>query len=199
MNYATIKKHRWILALAACVAIIAIVIITWRSSEPVVAPEAPIVSTDTRFKNGVLGLEFSYPVAYMAQTTAGNGVETTAIVTVIHQDDIERRPGSEAPRSVEIVVYPRQEDATLDDWLAQKVSNFELSDGTYSETVIDGAPARSYRWSGLYEGETMVFIHDQSFVSVSATSITPQDDIRAAYKMVLETMSLSIPEPLERI
>lgn len=45
---------------------------------------------------------------------------------------------------------------SIEEFLENPYSNYQLGDGSAESTEVDGMPALAYNWSGLYEGQSVV-------------------------------------------
>ncbi len=152
------------------------------------APQQVVVPEQT-YANQVYGISFSYPAGYLlSEQAAGDG---PYVITIIKEEDAIPRTNSEGPTAISIAIYDGPiGDGTLDGWLAANESNFALGDGTSVSSTVNGAEAVTYRWSGLYEGETTAFLHETNLVAVSVTYMSPSDEIYAAYQNLLASFRL---------
>ncbi len=156
-------------------------------SAPAPLPETPSAVGTSLYANGTYGVSFAYPAGYLL--SEGETGEGSYAVTLIREEDAVPVIGAgEGPTAVTLEFVPASEDFTLSDWLASPRSNFHLSDGTYASTTAAGKEAVHYGWSGLYEGETTAFLHEDWVVAVSVTYFSPADPIRSAYEQILETL-----------
>lgn len=165
-------------------------------SRKVEAPETvppQAAPTTKHYENAVYGIAFDYPLGYVLdEKERGDGHREHYGIVLIREEDSEPRVNSEGPTAVTIDLYQNNLDKqTLTGWLTgNNQSNFKLSDGTYATTTVDGKEAVTYRWSGLYEGETTAFPHNDRIVAVSVTWLTPEDENVATYKALLASLRL---------
>lgn len=153
--------------------------------------EQPPVVTGNTYESEEHGIAFTYPDGFvLAETDAGNGEREHDTIVIVREEDATPVPDSEGPIAVTIDVYQNNLDnQTLLGWMTgSNQSNFKLGPGTYASSTVDGREAVTYRWSGLYEGETTAFLSDTDIVAVSVTSLTPEDETIDAYRMVLTSM-----------
>jgi hypothetical protein len=149
------------------------------------------------YENKRFGLSFVVPLGYvLSEGEAGTNERKHHVITLIRKEDIPPPVNGEGPPSITINVYQNNLDTlTLDDWLVgRNESNFKLGDGTSARTSVDGKEAVSYRWSGLYEAQTVAFLHTQSVVAVSVTYLDLSDDHVDAYLNLLTSISLADPK-----
>ncbi len=157
-------------------------------------PQISILENSEQYENATQGVAFDYPTGYVLdEKERGDARRAHYAIVLIRSEDSEPRVNSEGPTSVNIDLYQNnQGKQTLVGWLTgSNNSNVKLSDGTYTATTVDGREAIVYRWSGLYEGETTLFLHDDTVVAVTVTFITPEDENIATYKAILSSLRLS--------
>lgn len=153
-----------------------------------VAPPTPTLQS---YENDAYGTSFSYPTGYILSE---KDVDLTQIppfheVTIISHEDAVPRLNSEGPTDITVDFYTAT--STLEQWIASPLSNFGLGgDGRIATTTIEGDPAVSYTWSGLYDGNTVAILHNGKIITLSVTYFSTTDDIVAAYETVLQTLQL---------
>ena len=151
-----------------------------------------VAPAEQMYANDLFRFSFSYPVGYLlAEAEVGVLGRTHHVITIIKEEDAVPRVNSEGPTAITIDVYQNDtKPQTLEEWVQSDESNAKLGDGQMTEGTIDGAPALRYSWSGLYGGETTVFLHNDRIVAVSVTYMSQADDIYAAYDMLLDSFRL---------
>jgi len=156
-------------------------------------PPAPQIAENNLYANGVYGISFQYPAGYvLTEREVGNAERGHYNITIVREEDATPPENGEGPTAITIDIYQNNIDnQTLIDWLTNtNASNFKLGDGAYASTTVNGTEAVSYRWSGLYEGETTAFLHDGNIIAVSVTYFTREDQIRADYYALLASLNL---------
>lgn len=159
--------------------------------EPVVTPQT--TQTMKHYENATYGIAFDYPLGYVLdEGERGDGHRGHYGIVLIREEDSAPRINGEGPTAVSIDLYQNNLDnQTLLGWLTgSNASNFKLSGGTYASSTVDGKEAVTYRWSGLYEGETTAFLHNGRIVAVSVTWLTPEDVNIATHKALLASLRL---------
>jgi hypothetical protein len=147
-----------------------------------------------RYANGTHGISFLYPKNYEIiegeKGTAERG--HYSIMIVRHEDRVPPING-EGPTAITFDIYQNNIDnQSLVQWLdTSSASNFKLSTGTYATTSIASVPAVTYMWSGLYEGRTVAFLHNNNIVALSVTYMTPDDPNLGVYDIVRTSLELS--------
>lgn len=131
------------------------------------------VSGLERYTNATYGLSFSYPAAYVLteRDAPGSELRKHHSIVLIHKENLPLPSAGEGPPSITIDIYQNNLDKqTTETWIRNsKESNFKLGDGTIASTTLSGLPALSYRWSGLYEGTTIVTANDTWIYALSVT------------------------------
>lgn len=148
-----------------------------------------VAYVEQTYANELLGISFSYPTGYILSesSTTENGNERYAI-SIIAEEDAVPRLNAEGPTAITVESFAYPEPAALASWLTRSESNFHLGDGTTASTTIDGREAVTYRWSGLYEGETTTFLSNGNVIAVSVTYMSPADEIYADYLGLLASL-----------
>jgi hypothetical protein len=125
------------------------------------------------YSNATYGISFTYPATYILNETeaAGSAERTHHVITLMRKEDLPLPEAGEGPPSITIEVYQNNLDKqTTEDWIRNtSASNFKLGEGVLASTTISGLPALSYRWSGLYEGTTIVLARSSRVYVFSVT------------------------------
>lgn len=161
--------------------------------------EAPAVTGMTSYENPAYGIAFTYPDTYvLSEAERGGGVRGHYVITLIAASEGLPPENGEGPTAITIELYQNNLDQnTLIEWVSgTNAANFKLSDGTFKERTISGERALQNDWSGLYEGKTTMFLHEQSAVAVTVTYLTPEDAILDDYERVLSSIELSPLAPI---
>jgi hypothetical protein len=154
----------------------------------------PIVEVGNRYEHSASGIAFNYPDGYvLTEEEVGNGEREQYAITLIREEDNISHENSEGPTAITVVLYQNNIDEyTLLEWLTEtNDSNFKLSSGDYESVTVAGQEAVRYRWSGLYEGETVAFLHRDNVVAISVMAITPEDENRRVFEGVLSSLTLN--------
>ncbi len=142
------------------------------------------------YENGTFGISFAYPEGYVLNEAAR--ADGHHGIVLLRMQDSEIPVNGEGPPSISVDIRPSNEQ-TLSGWIRNAPeSNFALSpDGTTSPTTVGGTEALSYRWSGLYEGETTAFLHEGNVIAVSVAWLAPEDPQVGAYRALLASFTLN--------
>jgi hypothetical protein len=121
-------------------------------------------------------------------------------VTLIRTEDTAVPEGGEGPRTVSVRLYPNPQGLGLLEWLRANgaESNFESGDGARFEPGVDGSATSTvagresvtYRWDGLYAGETTALLHEGEAMLVTITYDGAEDPRWEAYRTILRTLRL---------
>jgi len=146
------------------------------------------------YMNDIYGIAFHYGEGYVLEEgERGDARQGHYAIVLTRTEDASPRENGEGPPTISIDIYQNNGgEQALFEWLrGSNTSNFNLSDGTYVSTEISGVEAVSYRWSGLYEGETTAFLHKGNVVAVTVTALTPEDANRTVYRQILNSFQLN--------
>lgn len=144
-------------------------------------------------------ISFKYPSSYFLEEKEVGNAERGHHVFILTEDTEENknlREGKEGvpregPLAMTIDIYQNNLDQlTTDLWIASTSdSNYKLSiDGAISTTSVGGLTAKSYRWSGLYEGKSVVIATPLFVYMFSVTSMTPEDAILQDFQQMLASV-----------
>ena len=145
-----------------------------------------------------LGISFRYPETYfLEEKNLGDGHRARHAV-ILSEDTEENRlvregkaPGREGPITITLEIFQNLEGYDLREWIeGTAFSNWKLSDGVKKDVEIGGAPAISYRWSGLYEAESIVFKNRDYIAMLSVAYITRDDVTYRDFPVILNTFVL---------
>ncbi|MCI0679751.1 hypothetical protein L0Y41_00220 [bacterium] len=143
-----------------------------------------------------LGFSFRYPDSYyLLERELGDG-HRGRLSLVLTEDTEENRavregksPGREGPVAISFDVYQSPDEPTISAWVTgNALSNFQLSRGKYEEVAVAGKPALYYSWSGLYEADNYVLMHQDYLLSIVVTYIFPDDLIRRDFEKIIKTL-----------
>jgi hypothetical protein len=164
--------------------------ILFQTEEPI-----PQVLQDVNFyANGTYGVSFPYPDAYLVvEGERGTQARPHYAIVLTHEDDISIPVGGEGPPTITIDIYPNQTNTTLEEWVTTTPeSNFALGNQKLLPTTVGEHDARTYRWSGLYEGVTTALLVENVIVAISVTYLTPDDTIITDYQNILQGFTFAL-------
>ena len=97
--------------------------------------------------------------------------------------------GGEGPTTINLDIYQNNLDnLSIERWIKETSnSNYKLGDGKLTSTSVDGLDALTYNWDGLYQGQTIVFAYKDNIYALSATHMTPNDQILKDFDLVYNT------------
>jgi hypothetical protein len=151
-------------------------------------------SSYINYINNEYGISFSYPNTYVLNEidADGSGMRKRHIITLINKSDLPIPVNGEGPTAITIDIYQNNLDKqTTEQWIKNtNASNFKLSDGNIATTTINDIPALSYRWSGLYEGTTVVTSNDNWVYVISVTYMEMGAQIIQDFVKIKNTIKL---------
>lgn len=146
------------------------------------------------------GLTLTYPVKYFLEEKNTGSPQRGRFTIVLMEDTAENKavregtgPAREGPPTITIDMFQNDLDSyTADSWIrGTNDSNYKLSpNGVIATTSINGVSALSYRWSGLYEGETRVIARPDWVYVLSVTWLTREDALVSDFEAILSTIEL---------
>lgn len=184
------NRQRIIVALALTMIILGIVFISRYQNEP-----------ETKLKHHTLseaGISFNYPANYFLEvkdTGSPQRKRTNIILTEDTEENRLVREGKSSPRegptAITVDIFQNIEQATPESWVrGNSNSNFKQAYGEPTIFTYKDRDAVSYRWSGLYEGQSVVFAHDGNIIMASVTFITDHETIVRDFENLLESVEL---------
>lgn len=154
------------------------------------------------YTNTSYGISFNYPDTYnlteipLSSIGAGQGLQI-----VLMEKGVVIPENGEGPTSITVTIY---EDAAtagtsstdaLDAWIQESPqSNFKLSSlAPPTPTTLDGKPARTYTWDGLYTGRSVVAANNSDIVMLSVTYNGAEDTKKQEdFMALLQTVKLTL-------
>ena len=188
-----------ILAIAVLVLIV-IVGLVW-----FIADANPPSSTEenSTYTSAAYRISFLYPDRYFVVEQNIGTPQRGRYVIVLVEDTIENRElfsgtatssgGREFPPTISIDIFQNNLDHyAAEDWVrGTNDSNFKLSpDGLLASTTVDTLEGLRYRWSGLYEGESVVVARPAYLYMFSVSYLAPADQIRSDFQDILNTTAI---------
>jgi len=147
-------------------------------------------------------LSFSYPQTYFVALEQNLSGEREQYAIVLAEDTPEVRElfsnpsfATDGPPTITITVFQNNLDNyTLQSFVeGTDFSNFKLSDGNKTETVVGGEPAWRYRATGLYENENVVVVRPEYVYMFTSFFNSPSDKILKDFDEILKTVEFSNP------
>ncbi|MCR4330793.1 MAG: hypothetical protein NUV49_02845 [Patescibacteria group bacterium] len=146
------------------------------------------------------GLLFQYPQNYfvaLEQTLDGER-EQHAIVLAEDTPAVRElfsnpKSATEGPPTITITIFQNNLDRyTLQSFVdGTNFSNFKLSDGKKTETIVGGEIAWRYRATGLYENDNIVVVRPDYVYMFTAFFNSPEDQILKDFDAVLKTVTFT--------
>lgn len=155
-------------------------------------PDAPALKS---FSNDEYGISFQYPADYVVEERdLDTANRRHHAITIMKESDwnelkraIEDGVPREAPPSVSVDIFQNDLDKqSITSWVeGSSNSNYKLATGAYASTTVAGTEALAYGFTGLYEGDALVFAHKGNIVMLSATYMGPEESTRTVMKQVI--------------
>jgi len=152
------------------------------------------------YENASYGVSFAYPANYvLTEKNTGNAERARHSIILINQSDFERVQNdikngtpSDGPTAIIIDMFQNDLDKqSVENWIKNtNESNWKLAKSSLASTTLSGTRAFTYSWSGLYEGESMVFAHKNNIFMISVTYFGQTDQIRKDYNDILSSLQL---------
>jgi len=148
---------------------------------------------DTVTYTSDFGVKFDYPIDYLLN-------DKTVRVSLITDTPEHRQllagnlPGREGPVSIDVSFFENVDHkGDLKAWIENgKNSLYTLGPKVLVTAVIDGEPGYRYRWSGLYEGETVAVQQGDIVYLFSVSWMNATDPIIADFDQLLTTVRFSL-------
>ncbi len=142
------------------------------------------------------GISFSYPSMYLLEEmdAPGNELRKHHVITLMRKDSLPAPEGGEGPTYIALEIYQNNLDnQTAEGWIKHtSESNYKLSDGTLTSiTLANGLPATSYRWSGLYEGTTIVTAQPKWIYAFTATYMEMGEQIIQDFVAIRDSIRIT--------
>jgi len=139
-----------------------------------------------------LGIAFQYPNAYaIGEHDQGNGERAHRDIVLIAKEDLPPPQNGEGPPAITIEMFQNNiENYTADAVIrSTNFTNYKLSpDGVVASTTVGGRDGLGFRWSGLYEGRSVVVALPNWVYVFSVTYLTPEDAIIDDFERILTTV-----------
>ncbi len=138
-------------------------------------------------------VRFQYSTSYiLTEKEVGNAERTHYVITLIKASDAQNgdKENTEGPRAITFDFYQNKEKLTPEQWAKQSsFSNIKLSpDSKLEQIPFGGAQAVSYRWDGLYSGQSLVTTTSGDILVITVTYDGESDVRLVDYKKLLSTV-----------
>jgi len=154
-------------------------------------------TVEKQVNNEKFGISFSYPEGpegyVLVEPVATEDATVWALIATKEWEELQAsEAGREGPTAMTIAIFPIPAGFPIEEWLASDQSlNFKLGVTETSPAVVGGESGISYRWSGLYEGETTAVTHGDYVYLFSVTFIENSDSIYSDFGKLLDGTSFS--------
>jgi len=140
------------------------------------------------------GVSFMYPDAYeLSSRTEGNAERQWDVLVLLPKGYVPPVAG-EGPPTISMSVFPNTEGLSLEQWVQGDArSNWKLivDERASRPMTVAGEPALWYHYSGLYEVDSVAVMHDGKIYLFSGDWLDPQDQIRADFNNLIETVQFA--------
>lgn len=158
-----------------------------------IVPGAPLGMR--QYSSDEYGISFAYPDGYTLteMDAPGDAMRRHHIITLVRTTDLPAPENGEGPTAITIEAYQNNLDKqTTEQWVRNSsASNFKLATTDLSPLAVDGIPALSYRWSGLYEGTTVAFANPAWVYVLSVTYLEPGAPIVQDFVAIRDSMRVA--------
>mgnify|MGYP003394339946 CR=1 FL=1 len=194
-----------LLALVGIVVLLGGVFFYAREEHSAEMEEPPTNQELKTYRSETTGISFRYPSAYFLEEKDLSSGKHTRYAIILTEDTEENRqvregtaPPREGPTAITIDIFQNNLDNyTTENWIrGTNDSNFKLSpDGTLTSVIVGDESGLYYRWSGLYEGETVAVARPRFVYALSATYLNPEDQIRRDFEEITKTLRFTDNTP----
>lgn len=158
-------------------------------------PSVENTSNLSHYSNDTYGISFSYPSDYVLEEHTVTGITGKEYhqVSLINKKDLPLPVNGEGPTAITIDFHPNDIDKyTAEGWARNsKDSNLRLGEGRLATTTISGFPAVSFRWSGLYEGTTIVLANPKWIYTFNVTYLEMGAQIVQDFVKIRDSVQIS--------
>lgn len=156
------------------------------------APETPQAGT---YSSEEYGLSFAYPDSYQLteHDAEGGAPDGHHAIILMPRSALPLPEAGEGPPSIIIDIYRNNRNSlSTEAWIRNSPrSNFALSgEQTLTSVTLDGKPALSYRWSGLYDGTTIAIARPEWVYAFTVTYREPGADIVQDFVALRESVRI---------
>lgn len=150
------------------------------------------------FISRAYGISFSYPDDYfLEEKETGTPQRSRHSIVITKNTKGSRTTSKDKPEnrgeqtSIAIDIYKNFENQNAETWVkGNSNSNYKLGSSEIQTITVSNIDALSYRWSGIYDGNSVVLRHRGNIVMMSVTFIEPSDEIVRVFESIIETLSL---------
>lgn len=139
------------------------------------------------------GVRFIYPDRYMLEERSqGTGARRHHVITLMREVGLPPPQNGEGPVSITIQIFPVS-GQTVQSWITSaQESNFQLSpDDMLTTTTVAGVAGLRYRWSGLYEGESVALLRGGRVYVFSHTWMEPGRELEDDFEKLIDSVEFA--------
>lgn len=162
-----------------------------------IQPSQPLQTAKSlnHYTNKVYGISFSYPNEYTLKENlvSENKDDGHYSIVLTHIKDAPLPVNGEGPTAITIDIYKNNlGKQNVSEWiLNSRNSNFALSTSGLASTTLGTLPAYSYRWSGLYEGTTVVTANTDWIYAYTVTYLEMGSQIIQDFVTIKESTEIT--------
>ncbi len=156
-----------------------------------------IVSGLKTYRGEQYGIRFKYPGGYfLSENNTGDGHRYAHAIVLTDSDPRVIPQNGEGPTSITIAIFQNNLDHyTTEQWIrGNNNSNFKLSpDGMLQEVAVGGERGLGYRYSGLYEFDSVVIARPENVYMFTVSWMDERARMRKDFTKLLETVTFGVP------
>src|SRR3989344_1338098 len=149
-------------------------------------------ASSEEYASGDLGIAFEYPSTYtIGEHDLGNGERAHRDIVLIAKKDLPPPQNGEGPPAITIEVFQNNiENYTADSVIrSTNFTNYKLSpDGVVALTTVGDQDGLGFKWSGLYEGRSIVVAQPDWVYVFSVTYLAHEDALIEDFERILTTV-----------
>ncbi|MDP1624940.1 MAG: hypothetical protein Q8L64_04180 [bacterium] len=178
-----------VLGIAAVWYIISILVVS-ESDAPLDQSSQQVQTVMQDYSTNDWRVGFKYPDTYtLTETDLSTPQRNRISLALIEKGYVPPEMG-EGPTAITVDIFRnvQNERYTAEEWIkGNSASNYKLGPGELTARTVNNHQAYEYRWSGLYEGKSVVVATDDFVYMFSVTFNSPDDITMSDFESVLST------------
>jgi hypothetical protein len=147
-------------------------------------------ANENTYVSNEYNFSFEYPLNYDLLEAAGTDSNRYSIV-LARMDNNPVPQNGEGSTAITVDIFDNPSSTNAEEWVkGEMASNFNIATSGLEETTVDGIPALTYEWDGLYRGRSVAVSHDGSIILISGTYLEQSDPIYADFDEVVDSFEL---------
>jgi len=155
-------------------------------------------STLKQYIDPNFGFSFAYPTDYLldVQGNVGDGHRGHYVIVLMEDNETTQafREGhlqnTEGPPAISVDIFQNLEGYDALTWVkGSSDSNYKLGGQVFGTATIAGIPAITYRASGLYESNNVVFVQGDSIYKLSVGWNTSEDKMVKDFNGIVSSLA----------